>query len=169
MSILVSEIFHSITDQQLPALQGFLQKAQAHLSELGISEEELLQTRLFEDMHPLIWQVQTVAELGIRSAFRLTRQDPPSLDYEGLEITELVDRLKQNIDQIRAVDKQALDQSIDQQFELPIGPDTTLTMTGKDYVLKFFLPNFYFHLTTAYDLLRMKGVPVGKRDFLGAV
>ncbi|MGK0375508.1 MAG: hypothetical protein ACJA2E_001988, partial [Arenicella sp.] len=65
------------------------------------------------------------------------------------------------------VDNALLDQSEAEEFDVPVGPDASMPMIGKEYLLKFLLPNFYFHLTTSYDLLRMSGVAVGKRDYLG--
>ena len=165
----ISKIFTSLREQQLPAMIQILKQGEAFAKDKGVTEKELIEKRLFEDMHPLRWQVQTVAELALRSASRLTGAEIPSLEFNDDTFAGLIDRINENIEALSSFDDAKLDASADQDFQLPIGPDASLNLNGENYVLKFFLPNFYFHLTTTYNLLRMSGVPIGKRDFMGPV
>jgi len=167
MSIKVSDVFSGLTSQQLPALLTILSKAKAYADELGINHNVMLATRLHEDMHPLSWQLQTTVELVARGLDRLLKNEPRNLVLDEDNFDALISRIEGMIAELSDLDQQALDQSADTMFEIPVGPETTLSLTGGDYVLKFLLPNVYFHLTTSYDLLRMQGVPVGKRDYMG--
>lgn len=167
MTITVSEVFNGLVSQQLPALVNILTKAKDFAKESGTSDANLLATRLHEDMHPLSWQLQTTVELIQRGADRLTNQDPSNLVLDENNFDDLISRIENITSEFAKLDSAALDQSANVEFKIPVGPEAHLTLTGRDYVLKFLLPNFYFHLTTTYDLLRMKGVPVGKRDYMG--
>lgn len=169
MSIQISQVFQGLAQQQFPALLGILRKAQEYAAEQGVSEAELLQTRLIEDMHPLIWQIQTTVELCSRGAARLLGNEVKNVELSDGSIAEVIKQIKQLHESLLTLDTAGLDASSDKTFEIPIGPDAQLTLSGRDYVLKFLLPNVYFHLTTTYALLRQRGVDLGKRDFLGAV
>lgn len=169
MTIKISEVFHGLNTQQLAALINILNKAGEHAKETGSDQGELLDARLTEDMHPLSWQIQTALELLVRGGARLVGLEPGSVLLEEREFSKLVLRVKEIQAQLTQMDSNILDQIGDKIFEIPAGPDTTISLSGNDYVLKFLLPNFYFHLSTAYDILRMRGVPLGKRDFLGPI
>jgi len=120
-------------------------------------------------MHPLMWQFQTSLELSLRGLARLSGTEPPEVSLEGLDFDGIIDKVNEVKSILDKRDSEVLNQSEEKVFEIPAGPDTTISLSGKDYLLKFLLPNFYFHMTTAYALLRMRGVPLGKRDFLGPV
>lgn len=167
MSIQVSEVFKGLTEQQIPALIGMLQKAQEFAAEKGLSEKDLLETRLVEDMHPLLWQIQTTLEITLRGATRLLEQELASVELKEDTIAGVIERVKGVQAELQQLDYAVIDASVDKIFEIPAGPDVTFSLSGRDYVLKFLLPNIYFHLTTSYALLRKEGVNVGKRDFLG--
>ena len=169
MTIKISEVFHGLNTQQLAALIIILNKAGEYAKETGTEQGELLDARLSEDMHPLSWQIQTCLELLVRGGARLVGLEPGSVLLEEREFSKLVPRVKEIQSQLTQMDSNILDKIGDKIFEIPAGPDTTISLSGNDYVLKFLLPNFYFHLSTAYDILRMRGVPLGKRDFLGPI
>jgi hypothetical protein len=169
MTIKISEVFHGLNTQQLTALINILNKADAHAKETGADQGELLDARITEDMHPLSWQIQTSLELLVRGGARLVGLEPGSVSLEEREFSKLVPRVKEIQAQLTKMDSNVLDQIGDKIFEIPAGPDTIISLSGNDYVLKFLLPNFYFHLSTAYDILRMRGVPLSKRDFLGPI
>ena len=169
MTIKISEVFHGLNTQQLVALINILNKAGEYAKETGTDQGELLDARLTEDMHPLSWQIQTALELLVRGGARLVGLEPGSVLLEEREFSKLVPRVKEIQSQLSQMDSNILDEIGDKIFEIPAGPDTTISLSGNDYVLKFLLPNFYFHLSTAYDILRMRGVPLGKRDFLGPI
>ena len=167
MSIEISDIFSGLASQQIPALISILSKANEHAKETGMTDKVMLAKRLHQDMHPLSWQLQTTVELIKRGASRLLKQEPANLVLDEDNFEALIGRITSIQNELSNLDTATLDQAADQTFEIPVGPDASLSLTGQDYVLKFLLPNVYFHLTTAYDLLRMQGVPVGKRDFMG--
>jgi len=169
MSIEISQVFDGLVSQQLPALKGLLIKAKAFTSANEYDDSALLQTRLSEDMHPLKWQIQTACELILRGRDRLTNHQPTNLNFEQDDFDALIQRVASIETELSTLDKNTLNLSADREFELPVGPDMVLTLSGRDYVLKFMLPNVYFHLTTTYAILRMKGVEIGKRDFMGPI
>jgi len=168
MRIEISTIFTGIKAQQLPALIGILSKAKDYAEQANIDQAELLATRLTEDMHPLQWQIQATLQLALRGTMRLAGQEPEDLTIDENGFDAIIARVEQVLAQMEKFSDDVLNQHAIDVFEVPVGPDITMPMTGQEYALKFVLPNFYFHLTTSYNILRMKGVPLGKRDFLGA-
>lgn len=163
----ISNLFESVKQQQLPALVTILEKAKQFAHDNDVSELELIERRLIDDMHPLRWQVQTVLELTLRSAARLSEQDMPSLELTDTDFDGLISRVRETLADLSAQDLSVMDGNADKQFDIPIGPDAHITLSGQSYALGFYQPNFFFHLTTAYNLLRQAGVPLGKRDFMG--
>ena len=169
MNTQLSKIFTSLQDQQLPALLTLLHKAQAFAADSGVEDQSLIESRLIEDMHPLQFQVQAVLELSVRSLARLTESELPNVELSESSFAGLLARAEEIIEKIKQYDLERVDQNTAKVFEIPMGPEAKLSMTGEDYVLKFYLPNLYFHLTTTYNLLRLAGVPIGKLDFMGPV
>lgn len=106
------------------------------------------------------------SEFCARCAARLVGQEFPSFPFQENNFDELIARLDQVMAYISDVDDDALNASRNRTLQVPYA-EVILDMTGQDYVLKFFLPNFFFHITTAYDLLRHSGVPLDKQDFIG--
>lgn len=155
--------------QTLAAVGAFLDKALAHFREHGVDPEAIVETRLWPDMLPLRFQIQSVAHhsLGtleaIQSGLFRPPTDLPQPDYAGLQ--ELMVRTREAVGRFspEAVNARA---GADLVFEFR---KSRLAFTTEDFLLSFSLPNFYFHATTAYDILRSKGVPLGKRDYLGAL
>jgi uncharacterized protein len=153
--------------QTLGAMSGFLGKGLAHLREHNIDPEEVVESRLFPDMLPLRFQVQAVAHhsRATLEAFKSGTFRPPSnlskLDYAGLQalVSETRDSLqKMTPEEVNACDSR--------EVTFQIG-DHKLPFKAAEFLLSFSLPNFHFHATTAYDILRSKGVPLGKRDYMG--
>ena len=158
-----------LTTSVLPMLDNLaklLQKGAAHAAANGIAEPDLLGSRLAPDMHPLTRQVQLVSDMAKSAAARLTGIDPPSFPDEETSIAELVARLEKTRDFVRSVPEAgyAGSETRDVVVHTPLGD---FPFKGQMYLLNFLLPNFYFHVTTAYDLLRHRGVPLGKMDFFG--
>jgi hypothetical protein len=169
VSISVSDVMNGLATQQVHGLILILKKAKEHAQESGTDYATLMAARLHPDMHPLSWQLNATLEILVRGSARLSRAEVKGLtlnedesDFDGLIAS--IEGLQQKL---LGVDNALLDQSEAEEFDVPVGPDASMPMTGKEYLLKFLLPNFYFHLTTSYDLLRMSGVAVGKRDYLG--
>lgn len=167
MSINISEVISGLATRQLKGLILVLQKANQHATESGIDHATLLGARLYPDMYPLSQQINTAMELLLRGVARLTGKEVIGLNLEDDNFSDLIAKIEGFQQDLLAFDNALLNQSEDKMFDVPIGVDGSIPMIGKEYVLRFLLPNFYFHLTTAYDLLRMSGVPLGKRDYMG--
>ncbi|MFZ0841031.1 MAG: DUF1993 domain-containing protein, partial [Xanthobacteraceae bacterium] len=129
----------------------------------------LLNTRLFPDMFPLTRQVQSACDQAKNGGARLAGIDPPRYEYNEQTIAELKARIAKTVAFLKTLDAKKIDASADREITFPLGPTNKGHMTGADYLNHFVLPNFYFHLTTAYDILRHCGMEIGKRDFFGAI
>jgi hypothetical protein len=169
MNMTIADILESIAIQQLSALQTILEKAKTHAAENNLTQESLLATRLHPDMHPLSWQINTTLELVLRSMQRLSGQDPTEIDLTELNFDQMIAEIKSIQSGLSKSIYEASFLDLDTTITIPIGPDNSLSLSAQDYLLKFTLPNVYFHLTTTYDILRMTGVELGKRDFMGPI
>jgi hypothetical protein len=153
--------------QILPAIAGTLERGLAHFTEQNIDPNEVVETRLFADMFPFRFQVQSVAHhsLGAIEGVRTGLFGPPAnlqpLDYRGLQ--QLLADTRDALQRIEPAEIDAL-AGRDVIFQIR---DRKVPFTAENFLMSFSLPNFHFHATTAYDILRMKGVPIGKRDYLG--
>jgi hypothetical protein len=150
----------------LGALSKILDKAAAHCAARKIDQAVLLQTRLTPDMFPLVKQVQLACDFAKNTVGRLTGE-PPKFPDEEKTLDDLKARIAKTIDYVKSVKAEEVDAAEDKDVTFPIGPQNTMTLKGAQYLIGFALPNFYFHATTAYDILRQVGVEIGKRDFLG--
>ncbi len=153
--------------QILGAVSGFLAKGREHCQKNGIDLKEVVETRLYADMLPFRFQVVSVAHhsLGAIRGIEAGVFGPPSgvpeLDYAGLE--KLVADSRSGL---QGYTREAIDALEGKDVQFKMG-ERGMPFIARDFVLSFSLPNFYFHAATAYDMLRMKGVPIGKRDFMG--
>ena len=154
----------------LNALSAILDKAEAHAEAKRIDLAALLSARLFPDMFPFTRQVQSACDQAKNGGARLAGVDPPRYEDNEKTIAELKARIAKTIDYIKTLDAGKIDASAaEREIAFPLGPNTKGHMKGADYLNHFALPNFHFHLATAYDILRHNGVEIGKRDFLGAI
>ena len=153
----------------LNALSALLDKAAAYCEGKKIDPAALLNTRLFPDMFPLTRQVQSACDQAKNGSARLAGIDPPRYEDNETTIAELKARIAKTLAFVKTLDAKKIDASADREITFPLGPTNKGHMTGADYLNHFVLPNFYFHLTTAYDILRHCGVEIGKRDFFGAI
>ena len=153
--------------QTLGALAGVLEKAEAHCGEKGMRPDDWAGARLFSDMLPLSFQVQQAAAHSagaleaVQSGVFSPTATPPPETYAGLK-RSVADALA-SLSRYSPADVNALE-GRDVRFEFR---GRALPFTAENFLLSFSLPNFYFHATTAYDILRHNGVPLGKRDFMG--
>ena len=153
----------------LKALSEILGKAQAEVDAGRVSEAELLDARLAPDMFPLVRQVQIATDMCKGGLARLAGQEPPAWVDEEKSLAELRKRLARTVDFIQGVPASAVDGSEARAIHLSFrGGEIKMEFTGQDYLLHFVVPNFYFHATTAYDILRHRGVTLAKADFIGA-
>ena len=148
----------------LKALSGLLDKAVEHAGEAGA--DALLSNRLIDDMHPLSKQVQIACDGAKLCVARLSGAEAPVNEDTETTIAELQARIASTLDFIGSVPRGAIDGQEDRDVVLKF-PGGEWPFKGQGYVTGFALPNVFFHLTTAYGLLRGAGVPLGKRDFLG--
>jgi len=151
----------------LTNLVAILEKGAAYAEAKGIEPKVLLDTRLFPDMFPLVRQVQIASDIARRGAARLAGVDAPAMEDSETTFAELATRLTTTVDYLNTLLPEHIDGTETKTIELSIRGDV-LTFDGQTFLLYFVLPNVYFHVTTAYDILRHCGVEVGKRDFLGA-
>lgn len=151
--------------QMLRNLAAILDKAEAHAAAQGRDPAELLEVRLAPDMHPLGRQIQMASDAAKGGAARLAGQTPPSMPDEEKTWAEFKDRVARTLAYVSSISRDQVDGREEATIELTF-PGRTMTFTGKDFLFQFSLPNFLFHMTTAYGLLRSQGVPLGKMDFL---
>ncbi|RHW18064.1 DUF1993 domain-containing protein [Sphingomonas gilva] len=160
-------------DLTVPAfLRGFstcaklLTAGEVWAKENGISEADLLGTRLIADMHPLPAQVQRMSDTAKLFLVRVAGAENVAMPDDEASFADLHARIDRTVAFIKSVPRADVDGREEAPVSLPL-PTGSLDFTGRSYATGFVLPNFYFHLTTAYALLRMRGVPIGKRDYLG--
>lgn len=160
-------------DLSIPAFQrGFtvltklLDKAEAFAEERKIKPEVLVNARLAPDMLSLAGQIQRMSDTAKGAAARLTGSDAPSFPDDETTLADLRVRIANTVSYLATVPESAFEGAAERTVVLKTRGGET-SYTGKDYLLTFALSNFYFHLTTAYAILRHNGVPVGKLDYLG--
>lgn len=168
MSTSLYDLTIPIFIRNLESLDAILSKGEAFASEKGIDPSELLEARLYEDMAPLISQIQRVSDSAKGTAVRLGGVENVVMADEEKTFADLHDRIAKTIAFLKTVPRDAIDGKEDAAVSLQT-PRQTFDFTGLSFVQTFVLPNFYFHMTTAYGLLRMKGVPLGKLDYLGGI
>lgn len=167
MPLTMSELSRPALERGLNALASILAKGHAYVEAKKLDEAVLVQARLYPDMLPLTGQVQRASDTAKGAIARLSGTDNPSYPDTEASFGDLQARIAKTLDFIRTVPASSIDGSEDRVVELKAGQ--TLTFKGKDYLLGFALPNFYFHVTTAHAILRHNGVEVGKLDYLGQV
>jgi hypothetical protein len=146
-------------------MRAFLEKGRAHSVEQGLDPDSLLQLRLIGDMHPLVAQIQRCSDSAKGCAVRLGGMENVSFPDEETTFDQLLARIDKTVDFLKSVPREAIDGKEEAEVVLKL-PNTELKFTGISYVLDFALPNFFFHETVAYALLRANGAPIGKVDFL---
>ena len=151
--------------QTLKAVDGVLTKAEAFATEKKVDPTVLLNYRLAPDMFALARQVQLVTDFAKSTMARLAGQEVPKYEDTEKTIPELKARIAKVTAYVQGFKPADLDGSETRDVTLPIGGQP-MTFKGQDYLVNFALPNFYFHATAAYAILRHCGVNIGKRDFL---
>ena len=169
MSFSMSGASLSVFELGLSTLSALLDKAEGFAAAKKIDPTVLLHTRLAPDMFDFTRQVQVVSDQARRGAARLAGAEPPSVEDTETTIDQLKARLAKTIAYLKTLDPKQIDASADHEITFPLGPTNKGHMKGDDYLNHFVLPNFYFHITAAYAILRHCGVDIGKRDFLGAI
>lgn len=163
-------LYHSVIPpliHGLKNLSGILAKAQADADARKIAPDVFINARLAPDMFPLSRQLQIATDIVKACPSRLSGTDVPSYEDNETTFEELQARIAKTVAHLESFTPEQLDgaEGRDIRFQRRNGPDWEFK--GADYVSRFVLPNFYFHVTTVYAILRHNGVPLGKADYLG--
>ena len=150
----------------LTNLSAILKKGDAYAQAKKVEPVVLVNARLFPDMFALVRQVQIASDTAKGCAARLAGQEPPSFADQEQTFAELYARLDKTIAFLKTLKPAQIDGSEERAIELKMR-DRTLHTKGREYLLERALPNLFFHVTTAYGILRHNGVEIGKKDFLG--
>jgi len=169
MAFSMSQASLPVFEIGLKALAAVLDKAEADASAKKIDSSVLLNSRLYPDMFALVRQVQIASDQAKNGSARLAGVEAPRYEDNETTIDQLKARIAKTVAYLKTLDPKQIDASADREITFPLGPTNKGRMKGDDYLNHFVLPNFYFHLTTAYEILRHCGVDIGKRDFLGAI
>jgi hypothetical protein len=167
MSLSMSQASATVFLQGLKGLSGVLEKAAAQAEAKKIDPAAYLQARLYPDMLSMTRQVQIACDFAKGAVARLAGADMPTFEDTETSFVELKARVDKTAAYIAAVDAKAIDGSEDKDITL-VRRGETFTFKGQPYLLEQALPNFWFHVTTAYAILRHNGVDIGKKDFLAA-
>ena len=168
MSISVYEISIPVLSRGLANLSAILDKAAAHAAAKKYDSLVLTQLRLYPDMHPLVRQVQIACDTAKGAAARLAGVDIPKHEDKETTLDELKQRIAKTADFLKTVTAAQVDSAAGRTIELKF-PNGAWKFTAISYLTDFVLPNFYFHESMVYALLRKSGVEIGKTDFLGAI
>ncbi|WP_386066830.1 DUF1993 family protein [Tahibacter sp. UC22_41] len=167
MSLTVAALVKTTVRRNLQILETLLDKAAAHAAAKNFDVGVLLGSRLAPDMFPLTRQIQLASDMGKGMAARLSGQKPPSFEDVETTLDELKQRLARTAAYVESIDDAAFDGAEQREVRVPTRTEE-FVFGGQDYLVGFALPNFYFHVTAVYLILRHNGVELGKRDFLGA-
>ena len=167
MPISMSDASAPVFLQGLKGLKGVLAKAAAHAEARKIDPDALLKARLYPDMFPLVRQVQIAADFAKGAAGRLAGAELPVYEDSEASFADLQARLDKTIAFVEGLQASAIEGSEDRDVTL-VRRGESQTFKGKAYLFEQALPNFWFHVTTAYAILRHNGVELGKKDFLAA-
>jgi hypothetical protein len=147
-------------------LSAILDKALASAQARNFDSAVLAAGRLAPDMFPLARQVQLACDFAKNSAARLAAQEAPKFEYNEATLAELKARIEKTVVWLRTIPAAAIDGTEDRDITVPLR-NRTLELKGLPFLQRWALPNFYFHVTTAYNILRHNGVDIGKQDYLG--
>lgn len=168
MPITVHQASIPLFEQLLESLAAILDKAMAHCEETDMAPSQLLELRLAPDMFPLVQQVQRACGHAAGSAARLSGIEPPSEADDEASIDDLharIDRTRQFLSQLSP---EQMAPSENRPIEQPTRIGTMKFSSGPEYLFHFAIPQFMFHVTTAYGIIRHAGVQIGKVDFMGS-
>jgi hypothetical protein len=167
MSLTISKASVPAFVRALTVLSDLLKKGEDHAAQAGIAPGTLLSARLADDMLPLSAQVQRAGDTAKFAAQRIGGGEAPKFADDETSFAQLQERIANTIAYLQGVDAAQLDAGAEREVTLKFG-SFGASFTGESYLLTFALPNFYFHIVTAYDILRNQGVKIGKLDYLGA-
>ena len=166
MAVSMYTISAPIFVQILEALSNVISKAQAHCEEKKLDESYFINNRFYPDMFPFVRQVRSTCDHAVNACARIAGVEAPTFANDEKTFDDLKARIAKAVEFVKTIKSEQIDGQEDKEivFTLPSGERR---FTGQTMLLNFTFPNFYFHATTAYDLLRHCGVVIGKRDFMG--
>lgn len=156
-----------VFQRRLTALMAILDKAALHATARKIDPAVLLAARLYPDMFPFTRQVQTATDHAKGASARLAGIEVPRFADTEASFDDLKARIARTLEFIEAIEPSGIEGSEEREVRIAMAGKER-TMKGEPYLLNYAMPNFYFHLTTAYAILRHNGVELGKSDFMGA-
>jgi uncharacterized protein len=168
MTISMYEASIPVFKQMLGSLNELLNKAKAHCAEKKIEPAALLQARLFPDMFPLSRQIQIACDFARGVSARLADVEVPTNDDKEQSFDELQALIARTLTFLNSLTPSQFEASNEREIITRPGTPKEKKFTGKSYLLSYGLPQFFFHVTTTYSLLRHNGLDVGKRDYMGA-
>lgn len=154
--------------QMLGGLDAILAKAEAHAEQKHIEPPALLQARLFPDMFPLARQVQIACDFARGVSARLAATEPPKYADAEQTFGELRALIASTLAYIESLEPARFEGAAQREIVIRAGTPKERRFSGQAYLLSYGLPQFFFHVTTAYALLRHNGIEIGKRDYMGA-
>lgn len=167
MSNLVHDLGIATLLRSLQNLDTIVSKAEEYVAaDKNLEPETLIQARLYPNMGPFIFQVRVATDTAKGAAARLAGKPVPSWPDTETTFADVHERLRKAKDYLSGFAPSDFDGAENRAIELKLGPETK-NFTGSSYLSTFVLPNFFFHVTTAYNILRHNGLVIGKRDFLG--
>ena len=167
MTITMHSASVPIFKRQLGALLSWLDKAEAHAAARKFDPANYLQLRLAPDMLPFVSQIRIAGDTAKGCAARLAGQEIPKFEDNEASLVELRERVRRTLDYLDSVPASAIDGSEAREIVLPMRNRDPIRFTGETYLRHWALPNFFFHVSMAYALLRHAGVELGKADYLG--
>lgn len=168
MSLSMHQASAPIFVRQFAALTAIIDKAQAFVKDGGLDEAEFIDARLAPDMLNFAKQVQIATDSAKGGMARLAGVEVPAFEDNETNFDELKDRIARTVAFIESVPAASVDGTEDKAIAFAVR-EQEMKFVGQPYLLHFVLPNFFFHVTTAYAILRHKGVQIGKIDFLGGI
>jgi hypothetical protein len=164
----------SLYDNSIPVfkrglsnLRHYLGKGAEHVAKEGYDPTALLQSRLYPDMFPLTRQVQVASDMVKNGSSRVAGMEPPKWEDKEATFAELTARVDRTVEFLEQLSPEQINAGETREVLLPLRQRTLRFACGWEYLSTFVIPNFYFHCTTAYDILRHCGVKLGKNDFIG--
>ena len=166
MSLSVYDLLIPAARNMLGQLSHCLDKAEQYAHDKHFSADHFTRARLIIDMHPLAKQIQIASDVVKGGAARLAGVESPRFPDDEQTLAELRDRLQKTLDFLDTLKPEQFTDATTRDIQLAFPNGLSMAFNGQDYLIRWVLPNLYFHATTAYNILRSNGVPLGKKDFL---
>lgn len=169
MSLTMQNACTPALTRTLNAMLSWLEKAEEYAQTKGFEPDNYVGLRMAPDMFAFARQIQIASDAAKGAVARLTGTEPPSWPDDEDTLAALRGRIQKTIDYVDSIPAASFEGAETREIVMPAGPDVKVKLAGQEFLTAFALPNFYFHASMTYAILRQAGVDLGKRDFLGAV